>query len=254
MEPKTHILNREIALVTGGGSGLGLAIAHALARAGARVAVAGRRLEPLQAAVREMGPEVCLVQGDVGNPVDRLRLLAESENKLGGPVSILVNNAGQNFKKPALDLTDEEFAALLDTHLTAGFALAREAARSMLKRRHGSILFIASMASYMGVPGVAGYSAAKAGVLGLVRALAAEWSSGGVRVNAIAPGWIDTEMSRKAFAGDPERRQKVLSRTPMARTGQPSEIGEVAAWLCSPAAGFITGQTLPVDGGASIGF
>jgi gluconate 5-dehydrogenase len=124
----------------------------------------------------------------------------------------------------------------------------------MLARGHGHILFTASMASFIGMPLVLAYSAAKSAYLGMVRSLAAEVSGRGVRVNAIAPGWIESPMLRQALAGDTVRTNKILSRTPMGKFGEPDDIGHAAVYLCSPAAKFITGVVLPVDGGASIGF
>ena len=124
----------------------------------------------------------------------------------------------------------------------------------MIERGGGSILFIASMTSLLGMPKVVAYSAAKSAIVGMVRAMASEWSPHGVRVNAIAPGWIETEMTRKAMDGDPQRKAKILSRTPMARFGQPADVGMAAVYLCSPAARFVTGVLLPIDGGASVGF
>jgi NAD(P)-dependent dehydrogenase (short-subunit alcohol dehydrogenase family) len=124
----------------------------------------------------------------------------------------------------------------------------------MLRRRSGSILFIASMTSFFGIPEVMAYSAAKTAYLGMVRTLATEVSPLGVRVNAIAPGWMETEMVQKAMKGDPARRRRILARTPLGRFGQADDIGAAAVYLCSPAAKFVTGAVLPVDGGASIGF
>ncbi len=247
-------LANEIALITGGGTGLGLGIAAAMNRAGAKVAISGRREAPLQEAVKHLGDRACYIVGDITNDADRIKMVTEASTKLGGPISVLVNNAGQNMKKPAMETSDEEFDSLLDTHVKSALALSRLVAGGMLERKNGKILFIASMASYLGVPNIVGYTTAKTAVLGLVRALAAEWSPSGIRVNAIAPGWIETPMTRKAFDGDPERKKKVLSRTPMNRMGAPEDIGHAAVYLCSPAANFVTGQTFPIDGGASIGF
>ena len=241
------------ALVTGGGSGLGFSMAQAFIAAGARVCVSGRRESVLADAVAKLGANSTYVVGDVTKAEDRVRMV-EAVVSRWGALSILVNNAGQSLKKPALEVTDEEFDQLFDTHVKAAFSLTREVARDMIEQGQGSILFIASMASYMGVPQIVGYTAAKTALLGLTRALAAEWSEFGVRVNAIAPGWISTPMTDRAFAGDPARKAKVLSRTPMKRMGEPSDIGQTAAFLCSDAAKFITGQCISVDGGASIGF
>jgi NAD(P)-dependent dehydrogenase (short-subunit alcohol dehydrogenase family) len=165
-----------------------------------------------------------------------------------------VNNAGVHLKKPAREVTDAEFQAVIQTHVFAAFSLAREASKTMLKRGHGSILFTASMTSLIGMPNVVAYSAAKSAYLGLVKSLATEWGGSGIRVNAIAPGWIESDMLEKALAGDPARKARILARTPMARFGAPADIGWAAVYLCSPAAKFINGVVLPVDGGASIGF
>jgi gluconate 5-dehydrogenase len=171
-----------------------------------------------------------------------------------GPITGLVNNAGIHIKKSAIDLTPAEFQSVLQTHLVGAFAMTRAVLPNMIERRHGNILFIASMASLFGLPQVTAYSAAKAGYLGLVRSLATEVSPYNVRVNSIAPGWIESKMMRGALNGDPKRAEKVLGRTPMNRFGEPNDIGWAATYLCSPAARFVTGVVLPVDGGASIGF
>lgn len=247
-------LDGEVALVTGGGSGLGFAIAQAFVDAGAKVCITGRRKDVLEDAVKELGSQVTFYAGDVTNPDDRASMLKRVKDVFSAPVSILVNNAGQNIKKPALEVSDSEFDQLLDTHVKAGFALSRDVAPDMIDAGKGSILFIASMASFMGIPLVVGYSTAKTAVLGLTRALAAEWSEHGIRVNAIAPGWIHTPMTDKAFSGDPSRKEKVISRTPMGKMGSPEDIGKNAVYLCSDAAQFVTAQCIRVDGGASIGF
>ena len=181
-------------------------------------------------------------------------LITAAEKAAGAPISILVNNAGIHIKKPAVDTTPEEFQSVLTTHVCAAHALTRAALPGMIARKHGSILLTASMASLMGMPLVIAYSAAKSAYVGMTRALAAEVSIEGVRVNAIAPGWIESPMLRKALAGDEKRSNKILSRTPMARFGDPEDIGWAAVYLCSPAAKFVTGVILPIDGGASMGF
>jgi NAD(P)-dependent dehydrogenase (short-subunit alcohol dehydrogenase family) len=143
---------------------------------------------------------------------------------------------------------------VLQTHVVAAFSLTRAVLPGMIERKHGNILFTASMASLFGIPLVLAYSAAKSAYLGVVRSLATEVSHHGVRVNAVAPGWIDSDMMRKALSGDPARSAKILGRTPMNRFGTAEDIGWAATYLCSPAAKFVTGVTLPVDGGVSIGF
>lgn len=250
---KIFSLEGEHALITGGGTGLGLAIAQCFVEAGARVTIVGRRPEPLEEACRIMGPNAAYLAADITDQSRVLTLIPEAEEKQG-PVTILVNNAGIHLKKPAEVTTDEEFQAVIQTHLFAAFSLSREAAKGMLARGRGSILFTASMTSFIGMTQVVAYSAAKSAYLGVVRALAADWSGKGIRVNAIAPGWIASAMTEKAFASDPARKAKVLSRTPMGHMGEPSDIGWAAVYLSSPAAKFVTGTVLPIDGGASIGF
>jgi gluconate 5-dehydrogenase len=246
-------LDNDLALITGGGSGLGLAMGKCLASAGARVILAGRREEMLRQGVAEVGPLAAYVSHDVNRLADAPHLV-EKVQKAHGPITILINNAGIHLKKAAVDTTEEEFLKVLTTHVLGSHALSRAVAPGMMARKSGCILFIASMASLFGIPKVVAYSAAKSAYVGMVRALATELSPSGVRVNAIAPGWIETEMSRKAMDGDPARKAKILSRTPMSRFGESEDIGMAAVYLCSPAAKFVTGVVLPVDGGASIGF
>lgn len=238
------------AVVTGGATGLGLGITRALVSAGAEVVVVSRTptadLDPFGDAVRH-------VAHDVTDTAAAPDLAASIEGDLG-PVDILVNNAGNHRKKLVDEMTVDDFTDVLDVHLVGAFALSKAFLPRMRERRSGSVLFIASMSSYIGMPAVTGYSTAKAGVLGLVRSLAAETGQDGVRVNAIAPGWIDTPMFRKATDGDPERFGKIMGRTPMQSIGSPTDIGHAAVYLSSPAARFVTGVCLPVDGGALIGF
>lgn len=250
MEP--FRLDGEVALITGGGTGLGLAMARCMAAAGARVVLAGRREAVLREAANEIGPTcsyevfdvTCL--HDAPALVDRIR-------KREGRLSILVNNAGIHLKRMAVDTTEDDFTRVLNTHLLGAHAITRRVAPGMLEEGRGSILFISSMAAIFGVPKVVAYTAAKAALVGMVRALATEFSPRGVRVNAIAPGWIRTDMIRH-LETDPERKEKILGRTPLGRFGEPEDIGNAAVFLSSPAAQFITGTVLTVDGGISVGF
>ncbi len=251
---KAFSLEGETALVTGGGTGLGFGIATCLAAAGAKVVLVGRREAELSAAVAEIGPSACYVAHDITQLEKAQELVQAAEQASGGPISILVNNAGIHIKKAAVDTTPEEFQSVLTTHVCAAHALNRAVLPGMLERQHGSILLTASMASLMGMPLVIAYSAAKSAYVGMARTLAAEVSPHGVRVNAIAPGWIESPMLRKALSGDEKRTNKILSRTPMAKFGEPADIGWAAVYLCSPAAKFVTGMVLPVDGGAAMGF
>lgn len=242
-------LEGETALITGGGSGLGLGIARCFVKAGARVILVGRREGVLATACAELGDSASFVAHDVTDLA-----AAESLIKQLPPVTILVNNAGVHLKKGAVDTTPVEFNTVLQTHVLAAHALTRAVLPGMIERGHGNVLFTASMASLFGIPKVVAYAAAKSAHLGMVRTLAAEVSSFGVRINAIAPGWIDSDMMRNALSGDPARRDKILGRTPMNRFGDADDIGWAAVYLCSAAAKFVTGAVLPVDGGASIGF
>ena len=251
--PEAFSLRNEVALITGGGTGIGLAMATAMHAAGAKVILAGRREAELAAAVKELGTGA----GHVVHDVNKLELapafIAQVE-KAHGPITCLVNNAGQNMKKPAVDTTTEEMEAIVRTHIFGAHALVRAVAPGMMARKHRSILFTASMASLFGIPNVIAYTAAKSAMVGLVRGYAVEFSPHGLRVNAVAPGWIDTAMSRKAMEGDPARKNKIVSRTPMAKFGETEDIAWAAVYLASPAAKFVTGVILPVDGGVSMGF
>jgi NAD(P)-dependent dehydrogenase (short-subunit alcohol dehydrogenase family) len=239
-------------LITGGGTGLGLAMARCLHEAGATVVVNGRRAEVLTAALPQIGVRAHALVGDVTAPGAAEALVARAGELAGGAITVLINNAGVHCKKPLAETSDADFAGVLGTHVTAAFRLCRAAAPGM--GGDGAILFMASMTSLIGMPRVVAYSAAKSAYTGMTRALASELATDGIRVNAIAPGWIESPMLRQALAGDPARRAKILARTPMARFGDPDDIGRTAVWLCSPAARFITGAVIPVDGGASIGF
>lgn len=247
-------LENETALITGGGTGIGLGIARCMVKSGARVVVVGRREEPLSIACKELGAAATHVIHDITSLDDAGSLVESAEKAAGGPISILVNNAGTHLKKPAVETTPAEFQAVITTHLIAAHALTRAILPGMTARGRGSILFTSSMAAFMGVPQVIAYAAAKSAFFGMVSTLSAEHASQGIRVNAIAPGWIFSEMSRKALESDPARRAKVLSRIQMGRMGEPDDVGWAAVYLSSPAAAYITGVTLPVDGGAAVGF
>jgi len=243
----------QTALITGGGTGLGLGMARCLVAAGAKTVLVGRRKPELDKAVAALGKNACALVGDVTKLASAPSLVEQAE-KMAGPLTILINNAGVHLKKLATETSDAEFAGVLQTHVFGAFALTREVGRRMIERRNGCVLFTASMASFIGLPQIVAYTTAKSAYLGFVRALAAEWGPHGVRVNAIAPGWIASDMLDQALRGDPARKSKILGRTPLARFGEPDDIGWAAVYLASPAAKFVTGVVLPVDGGAAIGF
>lgn len=243
----------KIAIVTGGGSGLGFAIAKKFTENGITTIIVGRDKEKLEKACALIGAGCHARTCDVSD-LGSLPGFIETIVKEFGQVDILVNNAGINQKKPFVEVTDEEFQRIITTNLTAVFSLSREVVKDMLKRSSGCIINISSMAAQYGLPKVIAYSASKTAIDGITRAMAVELSPQGIRVNAIAPGFIYSEMTAKALDSDPERKAKVFSRTPMGRMGQPEDIANAALYLASDGAAFVTGVVLPVDGGNSIGF
>ena len=237
------------AVVTGGGSGLGLGIAKVFIEAGAEVVIIGRNEDKLRQAQQELGERCSYRAFDVTRLDDIPQLVSSI-----GPVDILVNCAGVHLKKWALDVTDAEFLSVLNVHVLSVFALSREFGRLMVERGRGSIIMISSMTAIMGMEQVVAYTTAKSAILGLQRSLVAELSPKGVRVNTIAPGWIDTPMFHKATDNDPQRKANILRRIPMKTFGQPDDIGYAALYLVSPAGGYVNGVFLPVDAGAAEAF
>lgn len=246
-------LSGKKALVTGGGKGLGFAIASIMVQQGAEVIITGRNEQQLIEACESIGALCTYHVFDLTN-LEAIPAFVDTIEKIHGAVDILVNNAGINMKKDILDVTDEDFESVIKTNQSAVFAMSREFSKRMVQRKNGIILLISSMASQYGIPKVIAYTAAKSAIEGMTRAMAVELSPLGIRVNCIAPGFIETDMSSRALNGDPARKQKVLSRTPMAKLGKPDDIGYAAAFLASDAANYITGIVLPVDGGNAIGF
>jgi NAD(P)-dependent dehydrogenase (short-subunit alcohol dehydrogenase family) len=248
------VTKEKIAIVTGGGSGIGLAIAEKFVAAGIRTIIVGRDEQKLAKAKEKWGALCETRPCDLSNLATIPALVNELVQK-HGRIDILVNNAGINLKKEFTDVTDEDFQRILQTNVTAVFALSREVVKCMLEKGiNGSIVNISSMASQYGIPKVIAYTASKAAIEGMTKAMATELSPKGIRINCIAPGFIATDMSAKALNNDPERKAKVMGRTPMGYLGDPSDIGDAALFLASDAAKYITGVVLPVDGGNSIGF
>lgn len=243
-------LKGQTAVVTGGATGLGLAITRCLVGAGAKVIVLSTKDHHT---LDEFGGQAVFYPFNIRD-TDKTQALVDEITAAHGPISILVNNAGNHCKKPIEEMTVEDFERVLDVHLVGAFALTKALIPQMKQQKKGSIIFQASMTSYIGQPFVAGYSTAKAGYLGLVHTLASECGADGIRVNAIAPGWIDTPMFHKATDSDAPRLAKILGRIPMNKVGDPMDIGMAAVFLCSDAARYITGSCIPVDGGALIGF
>ena len=244
---------RKVAIITGGASGLGLAMAKKFVENDIMSVLLGRDKKKLGEACKSLKKNTNCFACDL-TQLDRLPEVVKELKEEYGRIDILINNAGIHLKKPMLEVTNEEFQQVILVNQTAVFCLTREVAKVMQDQGDGCILNISSMASQYGIPKVIAYTAAKSAVEGMTRAMAVELSPLGIRVNCIAPGFIRTPMSANALDSDPERKQKVLSRTPLGRLGTPEEIAEVAYFLASDAAAYITGAVLPIDGGNSIGF
>ncbi len=240
------------AVVTGASSGLGVALAHGLAAAGARVAIAARRkdkLEAVAAAIADEGGEAVPIAADVTNPTDVERLVAESVGALGR-VDVLVNNAGTTHIEPAESETAEDFVRILDTNLVSMFRCSQAFGRHMLDAGGGAIVNLSSVLGSVASGQIpqAGYCASKGGVEQLTRELATQWARRGVRVNAVAPGWFVSEMTGDMFE-DEKGQTYIRRKTPMGRGGQPDELVGTVLFLASDASTFVTGQVIAVDGG-----
>ena len=233
------------ALVTGASGGIGGAVAAALHGQGCHVVLAGRRREALDGLAATLGGGRCEVAtGDLADAAAADALVAAAE-----PVDILVNNAGITRDALALRLKDSDWQAVLDTNLTAAFRLARAALKGMVKRRHGRIVSVTSIVGATGNPGQANYAAAKAGLVGMSKALAQEVAGRGVTVNCVAPGFIDTAMTQSL---DERQRAALLARIPAARLGAGADVAAAVVYLASAEAGYVTGQTLHVNGGMAM--
>jgi NAD(P)-dependent dehydrogenase (short-subunit alcohol dehydrogenase family) len=243
-------LEGRVAVVTGGTSGIGLALVRGLAEAGADVVPMSRRKEQVDAAadeVEQRGRRAVRVTADVGDRASLQNALQATVEQLG-KVDILVNCAGITKRTPTLDLSDEEWSGILETNLTGTLRACQVFGRHMLERGSGRIINIASLASFVGLFEVAAYTASKAGVAGLTRALAVEWGSRGVNVNAIAPGVYRTALNAGLLDGT-ERGKEFRLRTPMGRFGRVEELAGACVFLASDASSFVNGELLAVDGG-----
>lgn len=249
-------LNGQVALVTGGASGIGKAIAAALVQHGARVLVGSRTLDKVEAAAQELDalrdrsgddPVAAGVALDVTS-TNSIEHAVRKAMDLFGRLDILVNSAGVMFRKPTFELPPEDFNRLYDTHVTGSLRCAQAAGHVFREQHAGCIINLASISSFVDLVEVAAYAAAKNAILGLTRSLANEWAKHGIRTNAIAPGFVPTDINRKMIEGT-DRGRRILEHTPMGRFGTGDEIAGGAVYLASPAGRFVNGHTLVIDGG-----
>ena len=247
-------LTGRVAIVTGGNGGIGLGMARGLAQAGASVVVAGRNAEKNAAAVAELeslGAKSVAISIDVRDEAACRRLIADTASRFGR-LDILVNNAGTNLRKQPQDYTIDEWRDLLDTNLTSAFVCSNAAYPEMKKAGGGKIINIGSMMSIFGASFASPYAATKGGIVQMARAMACAWAKDNIQVNSVLPGWIDTQLTRRARSDVDGLHERVLARTPAGRWGDPADFAGIAVFLASPASDFVTGTAIPVDGGYSI--
>jgi len=243
----------KVAIVTGGGSGIGLAIAEEFIAQQIYTIIIGRDKLKLREAKEQLGDLCETIAFDLAE-LENIPKLIQGIITKHKQIDILVNNAGINMKKEFCEVTDADFLQIIQTNVLSVFSMSREVVKTMLPYGSGCIINISSMAAQYGIPKVIAYTAAKSAIEGMTKAMAVELSPKGIRINAIAPGFIHSNMSAKALDADPERKAKVYSRTPMGHLGEPKDIGAAAFFLASDAAKYVTGVIMPVDGGNSIGF
>jgi len=247
-------LTGKVALVTGGNGGIGLGMAHGLAQAGASLALAGRNAAKAETALAELaaaGARAEFVAGDVTRAAD-CRALVEQTVARFGRLDILVNNAGTAIRKMPQDYSEAEWREVLDTNLTGAFLCSQAAYPAMVAAGGGKIINIGSMMSLFGAPYATPYAASKGGIVQMTRALATAWAKDDIQVNAVLPGWIDTDLTRTARRQVEGLHDRVVARTPAGRWGVPADLAGVAVFLAGPGSDFVTGTAIPVDGGFSV--
>ena len=241
-------LHGKIAIVTGANTGIGQGIALALAQAGASIAAVGRSpMDETRSLIEAAGTPFIEIKADLGT-IEPVSTIIETTIRSLGGLDILVNNAGIIRRNDAIDFTEEDWDAVMDTNLKSAFFLSQAAARHMLGNGHGKIVNIASLLSFQGGIRIPSYTASKSGLAGITRLLACEWAAKGINVNAIAPGYFVTN-NTTALREDQDRSAQILARIPAARWGDPSDIGGAAVFLASKASDYVHGTVLPVDGG-----
>jgi 2-dehydro-3-deoxy-D-gluconate 5-dehydrogenase len=246
-------LSGRVAIVTGGNGGIGLGMAQGLAEAGATVVIVGRDKEKTEAAgatLRASGAKVAGIVADVTHEQSCRSVVAAAVQAFGG-LDILVNNAGINIRKRPEEYTIQEWNTVLVTNLSSAFVFAQAAYPEMARGGGGKIINIGSMMSLFGAPYAVPYAASKGGIVQLTRALATAWAKDNIQVNAVLPGWIDTDLTRAARQQVEGLEERVRARTPAGRWGVPEDLAGIAVFLASRAADFVTGTAIPVDGGYS---
>ena len=256
MNPEDHFnLSGKVALVTGGSKGIGKCIAMDLAQAGANLVIVSRHLEEGRKIAQEIEksyhPALALY-ADISRP-DTLPAMVEAALDRMGKIDILINNAGTNIRKPALDFREDEWDAVLNTNLKGTFFCSQAVAKKMADAGGGKIINISSAAGAKAVPWLTPYSVSKAGIIHLTRALAIEWARYNITVNAVAPSYMETPLTRE-WLSDPRRRDLIAKRSPLNRVGRPSDLTGAVLLFASEDSSFITGQTLFVDGGSGAGW
>ena len=246
-------LTGKVAIVTGGNGGIGLGMARGLARAGASVVIAGRNQAKSESAAREvetLGAKALAIAVDVTDK-NAVASMVEATLKTFGRLDILINNAGINIRNPAHTLSLDDWRAVIDTNLTSAFLCAQAVYPAMKKAGGGKIINIGSMMSIFGAGFAPAYAASKGGIVQFTKSIALSWAADNIQANAILPGWIDTDLTRKAREQLPALNENVLNRTPAKRWGTIDDLAGAAVFLASPASDFVTGTTIPVDGGYS---
>ena len=245
----------KVAVITGGNGGIGLGMARGLASCGAAIVIAGRDEDKAAVALRslhDMGAEAGFIVADVTKKAACEALIASAAEKYGS-VDILVNNAGTSVRKMPQDLSEDEWHHVLDTNLTSAFLCSQAAYPRMVKSGGGKMINIGSMMSLFGAPYATAYAASKGGIVQMTRAMATAWAKDNIQVNAVLPGWIDTDLTKRARQQVAGLHDSVEKRTPHGRWGTPDDMAGIAAFLGSSASDFVTGTAIPVDGGFSIG-
>lgn len=247
-------LSNRVAIVTGGNGGIGLGMARGLANAGAAVIVAGRNAEKNSAAVAELealGAKAIAVEVEITSEASCRAMIGAAVERFGR-LDILINNAGTNIRKPPQDYSMAEWHTVLETNLTSAFVCSQAAYPEMKRVGGGKIINIGSMMSIFGASFATPYAASKGGIVQMTKALATAWAKENIQVNAVLPGWIDTELTRGARRDVPGLHERVLERTPAGRWGDTKDFAGIAVFLSSSASDFITGTAIPVDGGYSV--